>query len=101
MERNATQHSALHHVSGLTCEVWLLLLLCYCGADVMNLKNLQRIFPVDDSMVMIIDDRVDVWGTSKNLIKIEPCTLLLSSEPVVCRHVVRLAKNAPTDQPTN
>jgi RNA polymerase II subunit A-like phosphatase len=43
----------------------------------MNLKNLQRIFPVDDSMVMIIDDRVDVWGTSKNLIKIEPCTLLL------------------------
>ncbi|ELR25244.1 FCP1like phosphatase, phosphatase subfamily protein [Acanthamoeba castellanii str. Neff] len=42
-----------------------------CG-NVMNLKNLQRIFPVDDSMVMIIDDRVDVWGTSKNLIKIEP-----------------------------
>lgn len=25
-------------------------------------------------MVMIVDDRVDVWQTSKNLLKIEPCT---------------------------
>lgn len=40
----------------------------------MNSKNLQRIFPVDDSMVLIVDDRVDVWQTSKNLFKIEPCT---------------------------
>ncbi len=39
----------------------------------MNFKNLQRIFPVDDTMVMIVDDRVDVWGACKNLIKIEPC----------------------------
>jgi hypothetical protein len=52
----------------------LWLFLCCALTDVMNLKNLQRIFPVDDSMVLIIDDRVDVWQTSKNLIKIEPCT---------------------------
>jgi hypothetical protein len=54
--------------------ITLWLFLCCALTDVMNLKNLQRIFPVDDSMVLIIDDRVDVWQTSKNLIKIEPCT---------------------------
>jgi len=40
-------------------------------------KSLQRIFPCDDSMVLIIDDREDVWMNSSgevcpNLIKIEP-----------------------------
>jgi len=39
-------------------------------------KSLQRIFPCDDSMVLIIDDREDVWMNGSepcpNLIKIEP-----------------------------
>lgn len=33
-------------------------------------KNLQRLFPVDTKMVVIIDDRGDVWQWSDNLIKV-------------------------------
>lgn len=35
-------------------------------------KNLQRLFPVDTKMVVIIDDRGDVWKWSDNLIKVSP-----------------------------
>ncbi|KAI9831183.1 MAG: Carboxy-terminal domain (CTD) phosphatase [Phylliscum demangeonii] len=33
-------------------------------------KSLQRLFPVDTKMVVIIDDRADVWQWSHNLIKV-------------------------------
>jgi RNA polymerase II subunit A C-terminal domain phosphatase len=36
-------------------------------------KNLQRLFPCDTSMVVIINDRADVWEWSPNLIKVIPC----------------------------
>ncbi|EEQ36088.1 hypothetical protein CLUG_00211 [Clavispora lusitaniae ATCC 42720] len=35
-------------------------------------KNLRRLFPVDQSMVVIIDDRGDVWQWEANLIKVVP-----------------------------
>ena len=35
-------------------------------------KSLQRLFPVDTKMVVIIDDRGDVWHWSANLIKVTP-----------------------------
>ncbi|KAF8576120.1 hypothetical protein K439DRAFT_1419191 [Ramaria rubella] len=35
-------------------------------------KSLQRLFPCDTSMVVIIDDRADVWGWSPNLLKVRP-----------------------------
>ncbi len=35
-------------------------------------KSLARLFPVDTSMVVIIDDRSDVWNRSPNLIKVIP-----------------------------
>ena len=38
----------------------------------MTAKNLQRLFPVDTKMVVIIDDRADVWKWSPNLIKVIP-----------------------------
>jgi RNA polymerase II subunit A-like phosphatase len=38
----------------------------------LTIKNLQRIFPVDTDMVVIIDDRGDVWQWSPNLIKVTP-----------------------------
>ena len=38
----------------------------------MTAKNLQRLFPVDTKMVVIIDDRGDVWKWSPNLIKVKP-----------------------------
>ncbi|SCW03295.1 LAFE_0G07294g1_1 [Lachancea fermentati] len=35
-------------------------------------KSLERLFPMDQSMVVIIDDRGDVWNWSENLIKVIP-----------------------------
>lgn len=36
-------------------------------------KSLQRLFPVDTSMVVVIDDRADVWEWCPNLVKVIPC----------------------------
>lgn len=36
-------------------------------------KNLKRLFPTDQSMVVVIDDRQDVWGDCPNLVKVVPC----------------------------
>lgn len=38
----------------------------------MTAKSLQRLFPVDTKMVVIIDDRGDVWKWSDNLVKVAP-----------------------------
>lgn len=37
-----------------------------------NAKSLKRLFPVDTKMVVIIDDRGDVWSWSPNLVKVAP-----------------------------
>lgn len=38
----------------------------------MSVKKLARLFPVDTRMVVIIDDRGDVWKWSPNLVKVSP-----------------------------
>lgn len=38
----------------------------------LTVKTLHRIFPVDTKMVVIIDDRGDVWSWSNNLVKVTP-----------------------------
>jgi RNA polymerase II subunit A-like phosphatase len=38
----------------------------------MTLKKLSRLFPVNTDMVVIIDDRADVWSYSPNLIRVTP-----------------------------
>lgn len=40
-------------------------------------KSLERLFPTDQSMVLIIDDRGDVWNWSENLIKVVPYNFFL------------------------
>ena len=35
-------------------------------------KSIERLFPVDQSMVAIIDDRGDVWAWQSNLVKVMP-----------------------------
>ncbi|ORY93174.1 HAD-like domain-containing protein [Syncephalastrum racemosum] len=35
-------------------------------------KKIQRLFPCDTSMVVVLDDRSDVWSFSPNLIRIKP-----------------------------
>lgn len=42
-------------------------------------KSLQRLFPCDTSMVVIIDDRADVWEWSPNLVKVVPCKYYINS----------------------
>lgn len=37
-----------------------------------TVKNLKRLFPVDTRMVVIIDDRADVWKWTPNLVKVNP-----------------------------
>ncbi|KAL7413349.1 HAD-like domain-containing protein [Mrakia frigida] len=41
-------------------------------------KSIARLFPVDTSMVVIIDDRSDVWEGSRNLVKVVPCEFHLA-----------------------
>jgi RNA polymerase II subunit A-like phosphatase len=38
-------------------------------------KDLKRLFPTDQSMVVIIDDRSDIWSDVPNLVKVVPCEL--------------------------
>ena len=38
----------------------------------MTQKSLHRLFPVDTKMVVIIDDRGDVWKWNDNLVKVRP-----------------------------
>ena len=39
-------------------------------------KDLQRLFPTDRNMAVIIDDRADVWKNDlSNLVKVIPCKL--------------------------
>ncbi|ODN82478.1 RNA polymerase II subunit A domain phosphatase [Cryptococcus wingfieldii CBS 7118] len=40
-------------------------------------KNLKRLFPTDTSMVVVIDDRSDVWGDCPNLVKVVPYDFFL------------------------
>ena len=39
----------------------------------MTQKTIKRLFPCEDSMVVALDDRADVWQWSPNLIKVHPC----------------------------
>ncbi|KAJ7054040.1 hypothetical protein C8F01DRAFT_1165661 [Mycena amicta] len=38
----------------------------------MTRKSLERLFPCDTSMVVVIDDRADVWEWTPNLLKVVP-----------------------------
>ncbi|KAI8382261.1 HAD-like domain-containing protein [Blakeslea trispora] len=35
-------------------------------------KKLQRLFPCDISMVVVLDDRSDIWNSASNLVRIKP-----------------------------
>jgi RNA polymerase II subunit A-like phosphatase len=53
----------------------------FAGAAV---KNLKRLFPTDQSMVVIIDDRWEVWSHGPNLVKVVPCM----SPSFPCNHML-------------
>lgn len=58
-----------------TCQLTLLLPFHRLSRQLagMTRKSLQRLFPCDTNMVVIIDDRADVWDGSPNLVKVIPC----------------------------
>lgn len=55
-------------------------------------KSLARLFPVNTSMVSIIDDRADVWDWSPNLVKVQPYEFFLGIGNINGAH---LAPDAP------
>ncbi|KAK6516679.1 RNA polymerase II [Arthrobotrys conoides] len=64
-------------------------------------KSLERLFPVDTKMVVIIDDRGDVWKWSDNLIKVTPYDFFvgigdINSSFLPKRHDYQLAQQAAT-----
>ncbi|KAG2232930.1 hypothetical protein INT48_006184 [Thamnidium elegans] len=47
-------------------------------------KKLQRLFPCDTSMVVVLDDRSDVWSFSANLIRIKPYEFFVGTGDINC-----------------
>jgi len=69
------------------------------GAEGMN-KALKRLFPVDTRMVVIIDDRGDVWKWSTNLIKVNAYDFFvgvgdINSSFLPKQHVIEAPKARP------
>jgi RNA polymerase II subunit A-like phosphatase len=44
-----------------------------------NRKMLTRIFPTDDRMVVVIDDRADVWAGCLNLLQVHPYVFFIGT----------------------
>ena len=45
-------------------------------------KSLQRLFPTDTRMVVIIDDRGDVWGWNPNLVKVTQFSFFIGIDDI-------------------
>ncbi|KAI9570383.1 hypothetical protein HD554DRAFT_2321490 [Boletus coccyginus] len=59
-------------------------------------KSLQRLFPCDTSMVVIIDDRADVWEWSPNLIKVIPYDFFVGIGDINSVFLPKVEQLAPT-----
>ncbi|OTB02406.1 hypothetical protein M426DRAFT_62308 [Hypoxylon sp. CI-4A] len=70
-------------------------------------KSLQRLFPVSTNMVVVIDDRVDVWPQNRpNLIKVTPYDFFtgigdINSSFLPKRQDIIAAPTPPEDKPVN
>ncbi|KAF5384884.1 hypothetical protein D9615_001109 [Tricholomella constricta] len=62
-------------------------------------KSLQRLFPCDTSMVVIIDDRADVWEWSPNLIKVIPYDFFVGIGDINSTFLPKLESLTPTLPP--
>ncbi|KAI1314709.1 Carboxy-terminal domain (CTD) phosphatase [Mortierella claussenii] len=56
----------------------------------MTQKSIQRLFPCDDSMVVVIDDRADVWRNSPNLVKVHPYEYFVGTGDINAGHLPKL-----------
>ncbi|KAH9913331.1 uncharacterized protein BXZ73DRAFT_92977 [Epithele typhae] len=62
-------------------------------------KSLQRLFPCDQSMVVIIDDRADVWEWSPNLVKVIPYDFFVGIGDINSAFLPKLEPMAPPASP--
>ncbi|TBU49309.1 hypothetical protein BD309DRAFT_947794 [Dichomitus squalens] len=62
-------------------------------------KSLQRLFPCDQSMVVIIDDRADVWEWSPNLVKVIPYDFFVGIGDINSAFLPKLEPLAPAVPP--
>ncbi|KAJ6547209.1 hypothetical protein B0H19DRAFT_954705 [Mycena capillaripes] len=63
-------------------------------------KSLQRLFPCDTSMVVIIDDRADVWEWSPNLIKVVPYDFFVGIGDINSAFLPKIEPLTPVTPPT-
>ncbi|KAG5642167.1 hypothetical protein DXG03_003528 [Asterophora parasitica] len=63
-------------------------------------KSLQRLFPCDTSMVVIIDDRADVWEWSPNLLKVIPYDFFVGIGDINSTFLPKLESLTPNLPPT-
>ena len=61
----------------------------------LHAKDLQRLFPVDTKMVVIIDDRADVWKWSPNLVKVTPYNFFLGTGDINSTFLPKKSKPGP------
>ncbi|KAH8099249.1 hypothetical protein BXZ70DRAFT_942864 [Cristinia sonorae] len=61
----------------------------------MTQKSLQRLFPCDQSMVVIIDDRADVWEWSPNLVKVIPYDFFVGIGDINSAFLPKIAPMTP------
>ncbi|CCU99279.1 unnamed protein product [Malassezia sympodialis ATCC 42132] len=64
------------------------------GSDMQ--KSLARLFPISTDMVVIIDDRADVWSWSPNLIKVEPYEFFVGIGDINAAHLGPAKPLVPT-----
>ncbi|KAI9031939.1 hypothetical protein CLU79DRAFT_730794 [Phycomyces nitens] len=62
-------------------------------------KTLQRLFPCDTSMVVVLDDRSDVWSFSPNLIKIKPYEFFVGTGDINSPFGPKQLKTEKTEEP--
>lgn len=62
-------------------------------------KSLRRLFPCDTSMVVIIDDRADVWEWSPNLIKVIPFDFFVGIGDINSAFLPRVSSLGSTPKP--
>ncbi|KAG0214111.1 Carboxy-terminal domain (CTD) phosphatase [Mortierella sp. GBA30] len=53
----------------------------------MTQKSIERLFPCDNSMVVVIDDRADVWQYSPNLVKVHPYEYFVGAGDINAGHL--------------
>ncbi|KAG0093488.1 Carboxy-terminal domain (CTD) phosphatase [Podila epicladia] len=53
----------------------------------MSRKSIERLFPCDNSMVVVLDDRADVWHYSPNLVKVHPYEYFVGAGDINAGHL--------------